>query len=100
MMKNENGGSMENQTPDIQEMELLSAAQRELFIRLAPTFKSSGVLKSLLILCGVNQRELALRAGCQQSDISKVVKGVRKTRRIREAIAEQLGLTPEELWPD
>jgi lambda repressor-like predicted transcriptional regulator len=56
-------------------------------------------VRALLVMRGIKQTELAIRCGVGRAELNKVVNGVRKTTHIRQAIAKELGLTIEELWP-
>ena len=78
----------------------LSPEQQRLFVTLAPRFKRDGLVKSLLIATGLSQKEIARRHGLIPSEVSKVILGARKTRHIREAIAQELGLKTDELWKE
>lgn len=61
-------------------------------------------IKALLVLHNVNMTELAKKIGVSQPLMSAVVTGKRrgvkkKGRLVREAVAQALGVTVEELWP-
>lgn len=55
-------------------------------------------VKALLTLRNISQTELSIKLGISQSEISRVISGRRKTRRIRKAIAQELGVAPEILF--
>lgn len=44
--------------------------------------------------------EIARRIGIHRSAINRVIKGERKTLRLRKAIASELQLKFKELWPE
>jgi lambda repressor-like predicted transcriptional regulator len=57
-------------------------------------------IKIKMIEKGVSQVDLIKEYGFDKGDLSKVVHGKRKTRKIRVAIANKLGLEYNDLFPD
>ena len=76
----------------------LSPEQQKIFQILAPRFKRDALVKSLLIATGISQKDIARRYDFVPSEVSKVILGVRKTPHIRMAIAQELGLSADDLW--
>ena len=61
-------------------------------------------INALLVLHEINQSELARKIGVSQTLMNSVITGRRrgvkkKGRLVRQAVAEALGMTVEELWP-
>jgi transcriptional regulator with XRE-family HTH domain len=75
-------------------------------IKITTKDKEKGLyVKALLVLHNINMTELAKKIGVSQPLMSAVVTGKRrgiktKGKRIREAVAQELGVNVEELWPD
>jgi len=78
----------------------LNESQQQLVISMVPKFKKDNLVKSLMIACGIHQKKFAYRHGFDPSDVSKVIRGVRKTSSIRKAIAQELGIPMSALWRD
>jgi transcriptional regulator with XRE-family HTH domain len=55
-------------------------------------------IKGLLIMRGIEVRELAKQLNCHSANISKVLAGENRSRKIREHICKVLGETYESLW--
>ena len=55
-------------------------------------------VKALLTLRNISQRALANRLGMTTSEISRVITGKRRTRRVRNAVAQELGVPVEVLF--
>lgn len=54
----------------------------------------------LLVVRRIKQINIAKKYNFGVAEVNKVVHGRRRTRRIREAIAQELGFAVEELWKD
>jgi len=76
----------------------LNQEQIRLYLELAPYFKRDSFVKSLLIARDVKGKDIARKYGFHVSEVSKVIRGERKTYTIRKAIANELGITPDVLW--
>ncbi|MBV5262047.1 transcriptional regulator [Synechococcus moorigangaii CMS01] len=57
-------------------------------------------VKRRLRLAGSSLTEIARTEGVLQSTVTVVSQGYRKSHRIQKAIAEQLGIAPQQLFPD
>ena len=57
-------------------------------------------IKSLLALKKITVTSIAKNIGVSQPSVSLTIKGTTVSSRIRAAIAEALGLTVSEIWPD
>lgn len=69
-----------------------------------PAKKKGRYVSALLIMHGIDQAELAKKAGATQSFISQIANGrrtgaKRKGKLARQVIAESLGMAVEDLWP-
>lgn len=78
----------------------LSGSQRALLYRLSERFTPRHFAKSLVVAAGISQKELAHQIGCPISEVSRVLLGSRRTRHIRAAIAEALGCSVADIWPE
>lgn len=58
------------------------------------------LLKCRLRLTGSSMAKIARLLGVSQSSVTVVSQGYRRSHRVQQEIAEQLGTTPEELFPD
>ncbi|AQS50273.1 hypothetical protein BMG03_20450 (plasmid) [Thioclava nitratireducens] len=58
------------------------------------------LLKFRLRLAGTSMAKIARSLGITQSTVTVVSQGYRRSHRVQSAIANQLGTTPEELFPD
>lgn len=56
-------------------------------------------IKAQLILAGITHKQIAESLGVQRPSVSEVVGGLKKSKRIRAAVARALGTTIEALWP-
>lgn len=54
-------------------------------------------LKTLLVLLDISQKELAHRVQSTAPEISRVIAGKRRNRRLRRLIAAELGITDDDL---
>lgn len=59
-----------------------------------------GDIKKLMILAGISQAEIAERLGITKSLVNHVVSGIRSNQKVRQAIADAVGRSVEELWGD
>lgn len=57
-------------------------------------------IKSLLIKRGKKQVAIAIELKVSPAAVSRVIKGITKSRRIKQAIAEALNEKVEDLWTD
>ena len=57
-------------------------------------------IRAELLLRGVRPSEIARKLKVGRAAISNVITGCGKSRRIQEAIAEMIGKTVEEIWPE
>jgi len=57
-------------------------------------------IKSLMKKLGITQVDIAKNLGIPKQNVYRVIHGERSTRRIRQAIADALGVSFEELWGD
>lgn len=57
-------------------------------------------VKALMVLKGIKQADICVLLGVRASSVSLIVSGKKRSRRIRTAIAQALGVRVEELWPD
>ena len=62
--------------------------------------KQHARIKSALALRGATLSSIARDLGVAPGTVSIVSRGYRRSRRIEKAIADALGRTPGELWPD
>lgn len=62
--------------------------------------KRHSQIKSALGLKGLTLSDIARGLDVTPSTVSIVSRGFRRSRRVESAIAEALGLTCSELWPD
>jgi transcriptional regulator with XRE-family HTH domain len=58
------------------------------------------MIKMLLIAMGKTQTQIAEEIGVARPYINYVINGKRKTRRVREAIAQAIHQPYEQVWPD
>jgi transcriptional regulator with XRE-family HTH domain len=58
----------------------------------------SSEIKKLMTLAGVSQSEIAGRLGVTKGLVYQVINGIRFTKRVRQAIADAVGKSVEELW--
>jgi len=59
---------------------------------------TSNEIKSLMALKGVNQTDIARKLGVDRSTVSGVVNLLRKSRRVQQTIADELGKKYKTLW--
>lgn len=57
-------------------------------------------IKGALELRGLSLSAIARELEVAPTSVSIVSRGIRRSRRIEEAIASAIGCAPEELWPD
>lgn len=57
-------------------------------------------IKIAMIRNAVKQRDIANELGVSEALVSRVIKGEATSRRVARSIAEKLGTTPENIWPD
>jgi len=57
-------------------------------------------IHALLVVRRIKQINIAKKYNFGVAEVNKVIHGQRRTRRIREAIARELGLSVEQLWKD
>ena len=62
--------------------------------------KKHARIKSALSLKRISLSDIARTLAVTPSTVSIVSRGFRRSRRVEQAIAEGLGQTPEEVWPD
>jgi transcriptional regulator with XRE-family HTH domain len=55
-------------------------------------------VKILFLRKGLTQVDLVKKYGFDKSDISKVIHGVRRTEKVRQAIAQELNLDVKEIF--
>ncbi len=55
-------------------------------------------IKAHMMMKGVTNRAIAKKAGVSETWVSLVINGHGKSERIRQIIAEALGMDPEDLW--
>lgn len=55
-------------------------------------------IKKLMSMAGVTQVEIAKKVGVSKGCVNHVIAGIRSNNRVRQAIAEAVGKTVEELW--
>ena len=60
--------------------------------------KTERQIKAHMAMRGISQKDIALHHGLHPSDVSRVIKGDRKSRKIRNIIAGELGVAYEALW--
>ena len=61
--------------------------------------KQARKIKSLLIENGITQTSIAEEEGVSASYVHQVIHRIKTGQRVREAIANALGKTVDELWP-
>ena len=63
-------------------------------------FRANGRVnvKALLVACNIRQVAIADKHQFHRADVNKVILGKRRTRKIRQAIADELGLAFDEVW--
>lgn len=57
-------------------------------------------IKIELIKYGINGAQIGRKVGVSRDAISKTIKGEIRSRRLRKAIAEAIGVEVEDLWPN
>ncbi len=57
-------------------------------------------IKNLMSLAGVSQAEIADRLGITKSFVNKVIYRIKYSKKVRQAIADAVGKSVEELWGD
>lgn len=55
-------------------------------------------VRALLVARNIKQVDIAERYHFGRAEVNKVINGKRRTLRIREAIAQELGMTVHDLW--
>ena len=55
-------------------------------------------VRALLVARNIKQIDIAERHNFGRAEVNKVINGKRKTQRIREAIAQELGMSVQQLW--
>lgn len=55
-------------------------------------------IKSLLVLNGIKQSEIAKQLGMKRGSVSGAINGLRKSRRVQQAVADALGKDYKTLW--
>lgn len=58
------------------------------------------ILKCRLRLVGSSMAKIARSLGISQSSVTVVSQGYRRSHRVQREIADQLGTTPQQLFPD
>lgn len=58
------------------------------------------IIKKLMIDCGISGAAIARALRCDRTNIYHVIEGRSKSKKVRKAIAEALGVHISELWPD
>ena len=56
-------------------------------------------IKIELLKAGISIRQLARQEGVSHTAMSYTIHGVNKGRRLREAVAQAIGKSIEEIWP-
>ncbi|MDQ7799526.1 MAG: helix-turn-helix domain-containing protein [Candidatus Edwardsbacteria bacterium] len=56
-------------------------------------------IKSMMVLKGIKNTDVAARAGVADVTVSVVLTGRRRSKNIETAIADLLGCTRDQLWP-
>lgn len=64
------------------------------------TTETKKTIKKLMIDKDVKGAEIARTVGCTRQNVYHVIKGRQATPKIRQAIAEALGVRVSDLWPD
>jgi hypothetical protein len=75
--------------------------RHETFEAPVPTYLRAGDeinVRALLVARNIKQVDIAERYNFGRAEVNKVINGKRKTLRIREAIASELGMSVDELW--
>lgn len=62
--------------------------------------ESHEILKCRLRLAGSSMAKIARTLGISQSSVTVVSQGYRRSHRVQREIADQLGTTPQQLFPD
>jgi len=62
--------------------------------------KNSTKINRLLKAAGVKQKDIAAKIGVTPQFVNSVVRGRRNTPKVAQAIAEAIGKSVSELWPD
>ena len=57
-------------------------------------------IKALLVARGIKISDIARELNVSVPTVSLVISGRDNSRRIKAAVAEKLGFSPEELWPE
>ena len=57
-------------------------------------------IKIELIKYGINGAQIGRKVGVSRDAIAKTIKGEIRSRRLRKAIAEAIGVEVEDLWPN
>lgn len=57
-------------------------------------------LKAKLRRAGTNFSAVARELGITPASVSLVSQGLRRSRPVQQALAEKLGTTPEQIWPE
>ncbi len=67
--------------------------------KLVPTSQKN-FIKALLVARGIKISDIAKELNVSVPTVSLVISGRDNSRRIKAAVAEKLGFSPEELWPE
>lgn len=57
-------------------------------------------LKLAVVASGRRQKDIAAQIGMDEAGFSRIVNGLHTSEATRERIAQALGRTPADLWPD
>ena len=58
------------------------------------------LLRGMMYITGLRQIDIARKYNIDKTVLSKVLSGKRKSRRVREAIAQELKVPLTQLWPE
>lgn len=56
-------------------------------------------IKAMLVERGISQKSIALKLQVEGSTVCAVLNGQRESKRVKQAVARELGVKTEILWP-
>lgn len=60
---------------------------------------SPNEIRAELVRRGIERQQIAAQLGIAKAGVSQVISGVKKTPRVRHAIAEAIGMAVEQVFP-
>ena len=78
-----------------QATESLNGLAHELFLTISP----ENFARLMIEAMDLSQMEIVRRYGFRKADVSECLRGLKPHAKVRQAIARELNLDPEALWP-